>query len=499
MADDSNKAPLVFAKNKSAIVRIKSPTSEGSGVLVRANGLVVTNFHVIESASALLVQLSDGDVYDRVRLIQSDPRRDLAILSIKGFNLPTITFADSEKVAIGEKCYAIGTPVGYELTISNGIVSATRTTDAGVKLIQITAAISPGSSGGGLFNSEGDLIGITTSSSNHTDAQSINFSVPSNYVQGMLNGVSENTVENEFDSFDGGFEQAGAHKASRWTPPGAMPGFLVRGKLSIKHEDEFPRTMRREVLRGLAEKGDLEAMVELGCVLTTGQEKVGQQNMTVDQDHAEAMRWFKQAVKQGNPSAQNNLGVMYREGLGVQKNREKAIQWFELAANQDLAEALVNLGCLLDRKDYYERAALQGHKVAQHNLGVLWRTGSKQVLKKDADKAKHWFQLAADQELAEAEINLGWIYQQESEGVVGDLAYQYIDNLKHTDNSRVAKRQTRVEQLQKALEFYRLGKKHGYSAEQLIGNIDKEIQKIEEEIFFEEVSARQKEKSTKPD
>jgi TPR repeat protein len=499
MADDSNKAPLVFAKNKSAIVRIKSPASEGSGVLVRANGLVVTNFHVIESASALLVQLSDGDVYDRVRLIQSDPRRDLAILSIKGFNLPTITFADSEKVAIGEECYAIGTPVGYELTISNGIVSGTRTNDAGVKLIQITASISPGSSGGGLFNSEGGLIGITTSSSSHNDAQSINFSVPSNYVQGMLDGVSENTVENEFDSFDGGFGQAGAHKAARWTPPGAMPGFLVRGKLSIKHEDEFPRTMRREVLRGLAEKGELEAMVELGCVLTTGQEKVGQQNMTVDQDHAEAMRWFKQAVKQGNPSAQNNLGVMYREGLGVQKNREKAIQWFELAANQDLAEALVNLGCLLDRKDYYERAALQGHKVAQHNLGVLYRTGSKQVLKKEAYQAKHWFQLAADQELAEAEMNLGWIYQQESEGVVGDVAYQYIDNLKHTDNSRAAKLQTRVEQLQKALEFYRLGKKHGYSAEQVIGNIDKEIQKIEEEIFFEEVSARQKEKSTKQD
>jgi S1-C subfamily serine protease len=150
-------------------------------------GLVVTNLHVIVDDVGAAVTLANGDSYGVVSVAAVDERRDLALLRIPGFELKTAKLGNSDNVQVGDHVYAIGAPVGLELSLSDGILSGIRDLE-GYKVLQTTAAISPGSSGGGLFNSRGELVGIT--SFKIRGGENINFAVPINYVRGLL-GVAE--------------------------------------------------------------------------------------------------------------------------------------------------------------------------------------------------------------------------------------------------------------------------------------------------------------------
>jgi hypothetical protein len=177
-------AAEVFAKNQASIVVVETPTGLGSGVVVGGDGLIVTNFHVVEGASKASVKLANGDVYDTVRVAAVDQRRDLILLRVAGFGLPAAQIGDSEAAKVGESVYAIGAPKGLELSISDGIVSAIRNSDDGYRVLQTTAAISNGSSGGGLFDTRGMLIGVTTFKIR--GGENLNFALPSNYVRGLM-------------------------------------------------------------------------------------------------------------------------------------------------------------------------------------------------------------------------------------------------------------------------------------------------------------------------
>jgi uncharacterized membrane protein len=157
--------------------------AQGSGVIIHENGLVVTNHHVLEgitSTSRDYARDTDGSEHPISGLLITDEKFDLGLISITGKNHPTISIADSDNVSIGEKVYTIGSPQGFESTISEGIISSVRYID-GVKIFQITNPISQGSSGGALLNESGDLIGITQSI--WSDGQNINFAIPSNYIE----------------------------------------------------------------------------------------------------------------------------------------------------------------------------------------------------------------------------------------------------------------------------------------------------------------------------
>ena len=156
---------------------------QGSGFIVTPNGAVVTNLHVIQGAAQARVKLPNGDVYKTESLVDFDDTKDLAVLKIKGFKLPTVTLGDSDKTETGESIVVISSPEGLTNSLSTSVVSGMRRLD-NLRVFQITAPISEGSSGGALFDGNGAVVGIVTYVLRA--GQNINFAVPINYVRGMI-------------------------------------------------------------------------------------------------------------------------------------------------------------------------------------------------------------------------------------------------------------------------------------------------------------------------
>lgn len=173
----------------------------GSGVIISKDGYIVTNNHVIDNASSISVRTTDGKDYE-AQLIGKDANSDLAVIKIKADNLTPATFGDSSKLEVGDVAIAIGNPLG-ELggTVTEGIISALdRQIDVGgttMTLLQTDASISPGNSGGGLFNADGNLIGIVNAkySSNSTSSGSvegIGFAIPINQTTDIIDQLISN-------------------------------------------------------------------------------------------------------------------------------------------------------------------------------------------------------------------------------------------------------------------------------------------------------------------
>src|SRR4249919_3888246 len=163
--------------------------SLGSGVIVDAGGLIVTNNHVIEGADEVKVSLADKREFEAT-LVLKDPRTDLAILRIKNGHeqFPVLDFADSDAVQVGDVVLAIGNPFGVGQTVTHGIISALARTQVGISdyqfFIQTDAAINPGNSGGPLVDMTGRLVGINTAIfSRSGGSQGIGFAIPANMVR----------------------------------------------------------------------------------------------------------------------------------------------------------------------------------------------------------------------------------------------------------------------------------------------------------------------------
>jgi Do/DeqQ family serine protease len=169
-------------------VRERVQRSLGSGVITSADGLIVTNFHVIAQADEVKVALADKREFP-ARIVLKDERSDIAVLRIDGVsNLPTIEFADSDAVEVGDLVLAIGDPFGVGQTVTSGIVSAFARVPSDMSedqyFIQTDAAINPGNSGGALVDVEGRLIGINRMIVSPSGASSgIGFAIPSNLVR----------------------------------------------------------------------------------------------------------------------------------------------------------------------------------------------------------------------------------------------------------------------------------------------------------------------------
>jgi hypothetical protein len=163
------------------------PIAQGTGFIVNKGGLVVTNYHVIAEGSSGVAKLTDGAIYILEGVVTSDKARDVAVLKIKatGKNFRGLMLGNSDRVEVGQEVVAIGNPLSLESTVSNGIVSGIRTADAlGGKFLQVTAPISPGSSGGPLFNMAGEVIGITTLYLK--GGENLNFAIPINDAKRLL-------------------------------------------------------------------------------------------------------------------------------------------------------------------------------------------------------------------------------------------------------------------------------------------------------------------------
>ena len=155
----------------------------GSGFVISDDGLVATNYHVIEGGDQISIKTSTGESFGRVSVVDADQHRDIAILRLPTRGLSALEYAALDSVEVGDNVYAMGNPLGLEATFSSGIVSADRIIE-GVQVFQITAPISSGSSGGPVVNSDGKVIGIA--SALMQGGQNINFVIPIKYVQGLL-------------------------------------------------------------------------------------------------------------------------------------------------------------------------------------------------------------------------------------------------------------------------------------------------------------------------
>ena len=162
----------------------------GSGFVVDASGLIVTNLHVLAGSASASIRMADGEIYDRVEVLDYDARRDLAIIKVRPFKpLPVAALGDSDAIDVGDEAIAVGNPQGLEHTVSSGLISGFRQSE-GFREIQISAPISPGSSGGPLFNRQGRVIGVTSAAIVSQGAQNLNFAIPINYVKPMLGSTS---------------------------------------------------------------------------------------------------------------------------------------------------------------------------------------------------------------------------------------------------------------------------------------------------------------------
>ena len=173
--------------------RIYESEGSGSGVILTADGYIATCAHVVEDATKITVILNDDTEY-AAELIGKDSRNDLAIIKIDAQNLTPAEIGDSDMLTVGEDVIAIGNPLG-ELrgTATSGIISALRrpvtVEKVNMELIQTDAAISPGNSGGGLFNASGKLIGIVNAKASDENAEGLGFAIPINDVLGEINDL----------------------------------------------------------------------------------------------------------------------------------------------------------------------------------------------------------------------------------------------------------------------------------------------------------------------
>jgi len=159
--------------------------AQGSGFLINNDGVILTNYHVIAEGSSAVVKLPDGTFYVVDGVLASDKVRDVAVIKAHGSNFRTLTLGNSDQLQVGEEVVAIGNPLSLESTVSNGIVSGIRTVqDKGGAFLQVTTPISPGSSGGPLFNMAGEVVGITTMYLE--GGENLNFAIPINDAKRLL-------------------------------------------------------------------------------------------------------------------------------------------------------------------------------------------------------------------------------------------------------------------------------------------------------------------------
>jgi Do/DeqQ family serine protease len=168
-------------------------TSLGSGVVVGADGIIVTNNHVIERASRIAITAAGGRRLQGT-LVGTDPVTDIAVVKVDAAGLPTLAWGDSAKAEVGEYVVAVGNPFQLNQTVTMGIISATGRSNIGIvdyeDFIQTDAAINPGNSGGALVNTRGELIGINTAIYSETGGyQGIGFAVPSNLARLVVDQI----------------------------------------------------------------------------------------------------------------------------------------------------------------------------------------------------------------------------------------------------------------------------------------------------------------------
>lgn len=227
----------------------------GSGVIISQDGYILTNNHVIDGANSVKVRLRDSTEYDAT-IVGSDASNDIALLKVSATNLSAATFGDSNSLAVGDYVVAIGNPLG-ELggTVTDGIISAlarkVTIDDTQMTLLQTNAQVNPGNSGGGLFNANGELVGIVNAKQSATEVEGIAFAIPINnvldilsdlkeygYVTGKVDlGIEFTDITSDETAFYYGVNRIGCYVLSVSSGSNAEKAGITRGDLVTKVND----------------------------------------------------------------------------------------------------------------------------------------------------------------------------------------------------------------------------------------------------------------------
>lgn len=369
--------------------------ARGSGFVV-AEGVIATNLHVIRGASKAFVKVVNGQTQLEVLgIVAENNEWDLVLLAVKDLKAPPLPLGDSTALQVGDDVYAVGNPHGLEGTFSAGIVSSIRRLE-GDALLQITAPISPGSSGGPIVNKDAEVVGVAVASL--MEGQNLNFAISASYLDPMLKKRSDAR---------------------------ALPGPDAEREVAVKPKDaesasDIAWSQFVDWMIAGAQEGEAKAMTALGLMYANG--------LGVAQDHREAVKWYRNAADLGDASAMNYLGAKYTKGEGVLEDDLAAVKWFRKAADLGDTQAMVNLGAMylmgegvaqdgIEAAKWFRSAGELGAADAMFFLGVMYANGI--GVDKDHVEAVNWFRKAADLGDAEAMDSLGMMYDT-GEGVAED-------------------------------------------------------------------------------
>jgi hypothetical protein len=274
----------------------------GSGFLIDRNGVVVTNWHVLQGAAKAVLRFPTGEQFDWVRFLGGDSLADVVLLKFPGYELPILPISTNIPDP-GEKVVVLGSPLGLSETVSEGIVSAVRVLD-GRQLIQISAPISPGSSGGPVLDERGRVFAIA--SSHLRGGQQLNFAVPIRYALALL---QDHLPARPLDSvFAISTPQAAAEAPS-------APADLANAALdSAKALIDARRPKEAVVLLDLAySKGDAIVKEKVAILLYTAAAPLLQE----PQDLIGAAELLRQAVRAANPAGKVAPAANYLLGLAT--------------------------------------------------------------------------------------------------------------------------------------------------------------------------------------
>jgi serine protease Do len=188
--DDASPAPKDSTKGRKRAV----PFGMGSGVIVSPDGYIITNNHVVDQADEITVTLADGKTELKAKRVGTDPGSDIAVIKVEAKDLKPITFADSDKIQVGDMVLAIGNPFALRQTVTKGIISAIGRNQTGLSefgnFIQTDASINPGNSGGALVDTLGRLVGVNSAIFSQTGgSMGIGFAVPSNQARSVMESL----------------------------------------------------------------------------------------------------------------------------------------------------------------------------------------------------------------------------------------------------------------------------------------------------------------------
>ena len=374
----------------------------GTGFALK-NNYIVTNYHVIDRAKSISILGINGNFTKgySADVIATDKNIDLAILKVNGVTIPTANIPYSVKTTnaeVGEEVFVLGYPMtstmGEEIKLTTGVVSSRSGFQGDVSLYQTTAPIQPGNSGGPLFDSKGNIIGIV--SAKHTGAENVGYAIKASYLRNLLESSVSSSILPQSNK---------------------IAGYNLSGKVKTAKNYVYYIVCSNKM-----KNGDVSMNTNKEISSNTLEEYCEKGYQYYDSNPKEAYKYFKEAADLGYAKAQHELAGLYFLGKGIAQNDNQAYYWDKKAADQGYSRAICSLGYFYEfgrgvKKDYakavefYTKAANQGDYTAQNNLGMIYEFGKCNV-KRNYNKAKTWYQKAADQGDDKAQYNLGHLYEE---------------------------------------------------------------------------------------